>query len=98
MRARNTNKQKQKQKTKQNKSKRKQNPKRNAAKRNLELKKFEAEKNEAPPGTDSPPPTHERPGEIAITEWDARLDSVWGDGGHCGACVWRHPVRAVTLV
>lgn len=84
MRTRNTNKQKRKTKQNKSKNKRKQNPKRNAATRNLELKKIRAEKTKPPPGTDSPPPTHERPGEIAITEWDARNGSVWGDGGHCG--------------
>lgn len=86
MRARNTNKQKRKTKQNKNKSKQKQNPNRNDATRNLELKKIRAEKTKPPPGTDSPPPIHERPGEIAITEWDAQNDSVWGDGGHRG-CV-----------
>ena len=51
-----------------------------------------------PPGTDSPPPTHERPGEIAIREWDARNDSVWGDGGHCGRGALRHAAGTVTLL
>nr|DAV32956.1 MAG TPA: hypothetical protein [Caudoviricetes sp.] len=84
MRARNTNKQKRKTKQSENENKRKQDPNRNDATRNLELKETEAEKSETPPGTDSPPPAHERPGEIAIREWHARDDSVWGDGGHFG--------------
>lgn len=91
MRARNTNKQKRKTKQNKNKNKRKRNSNRNAATRNLELKKTAPKKTKTPPGTDSPPPAHERPGEIAITEWDARSDSVWGVGGHCGR------VRGVTV-
>nr|DAT93999.1 MAG TPA: hypothetical protein [Caudoviricetes sp.] len=34
----------------------------------MELKKTKPKKTKPPPGTDSPPPTHERPGEIAIRE------------------------------
>ena len=80
-RATQTNKNKTKQKQKQTKAKREL--KRRDAKLGTE-KKSAPKKMKPPPGTDSPPPTHERPGEIAITEWHARNGSVWGDGGHCG--------------